>query len=74
MPIGGAGKTRNNSIISPTKGNVQVERGGVNPPAGNRQVERGGPGGIRAQFERGPTNSATNNEVDDVKGAGRDRP
>jgi len=74
MPVGACGKHRNDAVVSPKQGNVQVERGGVNPPVGNRQVERGGVGGIRDQFEKGSTNSATNNEVDRVSGSGRDRP
>ena len=74
MPIGGVGKTRNNAHVSPKQGNVQVERGGVNPPVGNRQVERGSKGNTWNQVEKGSTKSATNNEVDRVSGAGRDRP
>ena len=73
MPVGACGKHRNSTVVSPKQGNVQVERGGVNPPAGNRQVERGSAGNVWNQVEKGSTNSAKNNEVDNVGGAGRDR-
>ena len=73
MPIGGVGKTKNCCTTSPKQGNVQVERGGVNPPVGHRQVERGSKGNTWNQVEKGSTNSATNNQVDRVSGAGRDR-
>jgi hypothetical protein len=73
MPVGACGKHRHSGVVSPIKGNSQVERGGVNPPAGNRQVERGSAGNTWNQVEKGSTNSAKNNEVDRIGGAGRDR-
>ena len=74
MPIGGVGKTKNCCTTSPKQGNVQIERGTARPPVDNRQVERGSKGNTWDQFEKGCTKTATNNQVDRVSGAGRDRP
>jgi len=72
MPVNAHKKSCMGPCPTPSRGNRQVETG--KPCCENRQVERGSKGNIWNQVEKGSTKSATNNEVDRVSGAGRDRP
>jgi hypothetical protein len=74
MPVNPGKKSYMGPGPTPSRDNRQVETGKAHPPVGNTQVERGGAGNVWSQFEKGSTKSATNNEVDRVGGAGRDRP